>query len=53
MSRESVIQPFLAHVRAVHERGVDRAALQQICLTGGRHNKIADGKTAAKYRWHT
>ncbi|MBA6116265.1 cysteine dioxygenase family protein [Pseudomonas putida] len=30
MSRESVIQPFLAQVRAIHERGVDRAALQQI-----------------------
>lgn len=30
MSRESVIQPFLAHVRAIHERGVDRVALQQI-----------------------
>ena len=30
MSRDSVIQPFLAQVRAVHERGVDRAALQQI-----------------------
>ncbi|MNH11605.1 hypothetical protein D3C81_159050 [compost metagenome] len=30
MSRDSVIQPFLAQVRAIHERGVDRAALQQI-----------------------
>ncbi|MFK5733924.1 cysteine dioxygenase [Pseudomonas urmiensis] len=32
MSRDSVIQPFLAQVRAIHERGVDRAALQQIVL---------------------
>lgn len=32
MSRDSVIQPFLAQVRAIHERGVDRAALQQIAL---------------------
>lgn len=30
MSCDSVIQPFLAQVRAIHERGVDRAALQQI-----------------------
>ncbi|WP_414155630.1 cysteine dioxygenase [Pseudomonas sp. BNK-43-a] len=30
MSRDSVIQPFLAQVRAIHARGVDRAALQQI-----------------------
>ncbi|MGE8326899.1 cysteine dioxygenase [Pseudomonas urmiensis] len=32
MSRDSVIQPFLAQVRTIHERGVDRAALQQIVL---------------------
>jgi hypothetical protein len=30
-----------------------RAVSQQICLTDGKHNTIADGKTAAKYRWHT
>ncbi|QXI45364.1 cysteine dioxygenase family protein [Pseudomonas wayambapalatensis] len=30
MSRDSVIQPFLAQVRAIHARGVDRAGLQQI-----------------------
>lgn len=32
MSRDSVIQPFLAQVRAIHERGIDRAALQQIIV---------------------
>ncbi|CAM3871885.1 hypothetical protein CCOS865_02312 [Pseudomonas reidholzensis] len=30
MSSQSVIQPFLQHVRAIHARGVDRAALQEI-----------------------
>ncbi|MGE8114617.1 MULTISPECIES: cysteine dioxygenase family protein [Pseudomonas] len=32
MSRDSVIEPFLAQVRAIHERGVDRTALQQIVV---------------------
>lgn len=30
MTTESVIQPFLHAVRAIHERGVDRAALAEI-----------------------
>lgn len=64
MSRESVIQPFLAQVRAIHERGVDRAALQQIVslLEGlAEHHELfnferfpapdaATGETQFRYR---